>query len=233
MIHFEDNELMNMVLAGDSCIAVPFEIYVPTEGEPIITVYSFLESVAHEYEGRFKDDLLSADALKWLDFILSATVKDMNYIHAEDPSHFLAEYEADNCKECYDQHILGKNLILPADPLPKDIDLTYFEDYNVPESISALCMSDGKVVSVSTTNDIAFEDKSVEICVETLPEYEGKGYGTATVAALCAYYNEKGIKVKYECAKSNTASVKIAKKCGFKLIGERYSYVCYAACEDE
>ncbi len=233
MIRFEDNELMNRVLAGESCIAVPFEIYVPTEGEPIITVYSFLESVAHEFEERFGDDLLSADALKWLDFMLSATVKDANYVHAEAPSHFLLEYEADNCKECCGQLIVGKSLILPTDPLPKNIDLSYFDDYNVPESISALCLSDGKVISVSTTNDIAFADKSVEICVETLPEYEGKGYGTATVAALCAYYNEKGIKVKYECAKSNTASVKIAEKCGFKLMGERYSYVCYAIGEDE
>ena len=46
-------------------------------------------------------------------------------------------------------------------------------------------------------------------------------------------YNEKGIKVKYECAKSNFASVKIAEKCGLKYTGERYSYVCYAVDEED
>lgn len=233
MIRFEEVDLVNMVLAGESCIAVPFEIYVPTDGEPIITVYPFLESVASEFVERFGDDLLSTDALKWLDFMLSATVKDMNYIHAEDPSHYIVEYEADNCKDCYEKFTVGRNLILPDEPISEDLDLSYFDDYNVTESISALCIEGGDVISVSTTNDIVFEDKSVEICVETLPEYAGKGYGTATVAALCRYYNEKGIKVKYECAMSNAASVKIAEKCGFELRGTRYSYVCYAVDEEE
>lgn len=233
MIRFEDGELVNMVLAGDSCIAVPFEIYVPAQGEPVLTVYSFLESVAAEYERKFAEDLLSADALNWLDYMIYATVKDMNYIHADDPSHFLVEYEADSCKECYDGFIIGKNILLPGDSIPESLDLTSFEDYNVREAESVLCIKDGKVVSVSTTNDIVFDDKSVEICVETLPEYEGMGYGTAAVAALCRYYNEKGIKVKYECAKSNFASVKIAEKCGLKYTGERYSYVCYAVDEED
>lgn len=232
MIRFEDVDLVNMVLAGDSCIAVPFEIYVPTQGEPVLTVYSFLESVALEYESKFADDLLSADALKWLDYMISATVKDMNYIHAEDPSHFLVEYEADNCIECNNNLVLDKDILNPDDPIPEGLDLSYFEEYNVTESISALCLEGNKVISVSTTNDIVFDDKSVEICVETLEGYEGKGYGTATVAALCRFYNEKGIKVKYECAKANTASVKIAEKCGFKMMGQRYSYVCYAVEEE-
>lgn len=232
MIRFEDAELVNMVLAGDSCIAVPFEIYVPAQGGPVLTVYSFLESIAQEYEERFSENLLSASALKWLDNMLSATVKDMNYVHADDPSHFLVEFEADKCRECYDSHIIGKSILMPGDTIPEKLDLTAFEDYNVQESDSVLCLEGESVVSVSTTNDIVFDDKSVEICVETLPDYEGRGYGTASVAALCKYYNEKGIKVKYECAKSNTASVKIAEKCGFRYVGQRYSYVCYATDEE-
>ena len=232
MIRFEDKELENMVLAGESCIAVPFEIFIPSSGEPIITIYSFLKDVAEKFESRFADDLLSADALNWLDDQLSARVKDINYAHADDSSHHLLEYEADDCKICLDENVLGKVLLVTENDFPKGLDLSYFEDYNVEQSTSALFLEDDKVVCVATTNDTVFDDKSVEICVETLPGYEGRGFGTATVAVLCSFYNKDNVKVKYECAKSNIASVKVAEKCGFSLKGERYSYVCYAVEEE-
>ena len=232
MIRREDVNLEKMVLARESCIAVPFEIYIPSDSEPVLTVYSFFEKQAREFESKFKDNLFSADALKWLDDKLSATAKEIGYIHVKNPINHLCEYVIDKRAEIDVASVLGKVEVLEAGNRLEGVDMTYFDDVDFNETVSAVCVVDDKVASVALTNDIEFTDECVEISVETIPGYEGKGYGTAVVAALCNYYIERGIKVRYECAKTNDASVKIAQKCGFDLLGERYSYVCYAIEEE-
>ncbi len=232
MVRLEDANLEKMVLARESCIAVPFEIYVPNGRGPVITVYSFFEKCASEFESKFNEDLLSANALKWLDDKISATVKEIGYIHVKNPINHLCEFEIGKRVEIDRSAVLGKLEILEPGNRLEGVDSSYFDDVNFDDTVAAVCVVDDKIVSVALTNDIEFTDESVEISVETIPSYEGKGYGTAVVAELCNYYIERGVKVKYECAKTNDASVKIALKCGFDLLGERYSYVCYAIEEE-
>ena len=45
-IVFEDSELEKFVMSGESCIALPFEVLVPQNGEAVVTVYSKFEKEA-------------------------------------------------------------------------------------------------------------------------------------------------------------------------------------------
>jgi RimJ/RimL family protein N-acetyltransferase len=54
------------------------------------------------------------------------------------------------------------------------------------------------------------------------PDYQGKGIGTKLLRESLKFAKQKGFKrAEAEAATENIASVKIAKKCGFKIDGKR------------
>ena len=59
-----------------------------------------------------------------------------------------------------------------------------------------------------------------DVGVITLPEFRGRGLGTATVRAISARAFELGFEPQYRCQIDNTASVALAKTSGFTLFGE-------------
>ena len=226
MIYLEDRELEEMVLSGKSCIAVPIEIYVPENGEAQITTYSCFYKIAEEFERLFKNDLLSEEALNWLDQKIYTDVKMFGYEHSFDDIHMMSEYSMNSidqlCKFKNDDVFLIKS--------ESDI---YLYDNSLIVGISidkeaAVVIKDNKLVSISCINDVSFDDGSVEIYVETDAEYRNKGYGAAAVSLIAEKYLNKGITVRYKCAKNNIASIKLSEKCGFIKNGEKYSYVCFA-----
>ncbi len=82
---------------------------------------------------------------------------------------------------------------------------------------------DGNVVSAAYAfmpSDM-IEDE-VEIGVETVEEYQGKGYGSQCVAALSRYLDSKEVDVMYSYYTENTASAVLAEKCGFVQIATGY-----------
>lgn len=226
MISYEDRELEQMVISGNSCIAVPIEIYVPVEGDAQITVYSCFAKVAEEYESRFKNDLLSANALNWLDSKLYADAKMFGYDHCEDDIHMLCEYSITDASRLYKSDIEDVRIINSEIELA-GLDITLIDGVLIDKT-AAVIVRDNKLVSIACANDVPFEDNSIELFVETDADYRCSGFGAATVTALTKIYLEKGRIVRYKCAKNNAASVHLAEKCGFKKNGERYSYVCYA-----
>ncbi|MGN1082331.1 MAG: GNAT family N-acetyltransferase, partial [Candidatus Avispirillum sp.] len=82
------------------------------------------------------------------------------------------------------------------------------------------------ILSYAGINDIYCGENSLGISVETAPEARRYGYGSAVVTALCEFIIGNGKKVLYKCSAENIASSALALKCGFELVGTRYSYVC-------
>ena len=227
MIIFEDRELEASVLAGRSCIAVPFEIWVPECGESQITVYSCFEHTANMFETLFARAPFEADALKWLDDKLYATVKEFGYIHAEEDIHHLCEYLADDLSQLHKQGSCADVRIVYCDAEIEAVDKSLIEDIYIDDA-SAIVVQDGVLACIACLNDVTFEDGSVEIYVETKPEYRRRGFASEAVEILAEYCLKKGLSVRYKCAENNIGSISVAEKCGFVKTGERYSYVCYS-----
>ena len=230
MIVYEDRELEAMVLSGGSCIAVPFEIFVPESGERQITVYSCFAKIAEKYENMFADSLLSTDALNWLDQKIYADVKMFGYEHCYDDIHMMMEFQLSELSQLckFDDSDVE---FINNDSELYDIDASLIEGLNIDDG-AAIIIKDGKLVSVSCINDVSFDDGSVEIFVETDSEYRNRGFGTSTVYSIAKKYLEKGVSVRFKCAKTNNASINLAKKCGFVKTRGRYSYVCFAIDEN-
>lgn len=224
MICYEDKELEELVLSGDSCIAIPIEIFRSEDNEIKITVYSSFYKIAEEFVSKFKDDPLDANALNWLDDELYAIAEELGYEHCADDIHYVCEYESNNTEIPWNTSIakIINNYIDIADYNTELIDDIIIDD------IAAVVVENNKVVAIACANDVSFDDDSIELFVETDEKYRGRGYGTAVVAKLTEYYLKNNIGVRYKCAKNNIASVRLAEKCGFRKCGERYSYVCYA-----
>lgn len=66
-------------------------------------------------------------------------------------------------------------------------------------------------------------DRATEAGVETLPEFRGKGYATATVAAWATEVSKRGCIPLYSTSWENTASQAIARKLGMVIYGEDWS----------
>ena len=81
-------------------------------------------------------------------------------------------------------------------------------------------MIDGNIVSFA-------EENMGEIGVETISEYQNKGYAASNVAALAKYLTDSNIKVSYYCDRYNIASQRIAEKVGFEITNKYYFYRCY------
>lgn len=82
---------------------------------------------------------------------------------------------------------------------------------------------DGHVVSAAYAfmPDDMIEDE-VEIGVETVPAFRGKGYAAQCVIALCKHLVSKDIDVMYSYYEENKASAALSKKCGFLEIARGF-----------
>lgn len=228
MLCFEDKELEASVLARQSCVAVPLEIYIPVSGEVQITTYSFLADRAQALIDSYGDDLLGDKARRYIASEYKAIAENMGYEHFDHENSVMLEYEISDirqlnkkfiCCNCIKIDSQSELDILCADT-GCEIELTGEDD------VIFAVVEDGKILSYAGINDIDCGENSLEISVETAPEARGHGYGSAVVTALCEFIIGNGKKVLYKCSAENTASSTLALKCGFELAGTRYSYVC-------
>ena len=74
-------------------------------------------------------------------------------------------------------------------------------------------MVDGKPVSTAFTS--ARHDDKLEIGIETVKEYHGKGLGYLACAKLIEYCLNNNLEPVWSCRYENTASVKLCEKLGF------------------
>jgi GNAT superfamily N-acetyltransferase len=63
-------------------------------------------------------------------------------------------------------------------------------------------------------------DHMLELGIETIPEFRGKGYAQQTCAALIDYCLDNGYEPVWACKLENTGSYKLAQKIGFEPSAE-------------
>ena len=111
-----------------------------------------------------------------------------------------------------------------------EIGVIEFEETDLAEALEygELCAAvrrDGKIVSVCVENFLDNE-REVEVSVETLPEYRGKGYASACLAYMNNLLVKSGREVLYMCSCKNEASIRTAQSAGLDILGKNYYYVC-------
>ena len=225
----EDAKLEESVLKGISCIAVPVEVFVPKDGEPVVTSYSFCIDDAAGWEDRFKEDLLSNEAVECLKNTFATIAENIGYRYFESENEYMLEYEfapdmhlTNGLKEIK-VHKISSNAVLAELCAASGCDIELADD---GKDVLFAVVEEGKLCAYAGMNDVVYADNSVEISVETAPDKRRKGYGAACVEALTKYLSTKGITVRYKCSKDNVASSALAEKCGFSLGGKRFSFVC-------
>lgn len=229
MLRFESAELEKEVLSGGSCIAVPIEIFVPLHGEPIVTAYSFCEDAARRVIEKFGDDLLSDKALKYTDGEFKAIAENIGYRHDEHENQMILEYEMRDMSQLNKKLIRGDCIkITSQEVLSKLCKNSGCEiELEGDGDVIFAVVGDGRILSYAGVNDYTDDVNSLEINVETAEDCRRCGYASAAASALCEHILCSGKKAAYKCSAENAASSALAEKCGFELMGRRYSYVCY------
>ena len=228
MVRVEDYELEKTVLAGVSCFAVPVEAFVPMSGEPVITAYSVCIDKAREWERDYGDRLLSGESLDWLEREFCAFAEKLGYKRVNSENELMIEYvftpDMQLAKTYPDikVHKITSNAVLEKLCEMSGCDIEIADD---GEDILFAVIEEGRLCAYAGMNDLCYEDGSIEISVETAPDYRRKGYGAACVCALTQYLCDKGITVRYKCSADNGPSLALCEKCGVVLEGKRFSLV--------
>ncbi|MBP3704620.1 MAG: GNAT family N-acetyltransferase [Clostridia bacterium] len=82
-----------------------------------------------------------------------------------------------------------------------------------PDVIALAAYDNGKIIAVAGAS--ADTKDMWQVGIDVLPEYRGRGLGTALVGALCRRIEEKGCLPFYGTAVANIHSQVIAARCGF------------------
>lgn len=224
-------EDIEYVLEAERSFVVPFVMnFDISNDEKIMYVeaYSDVADVATDFINKYDGRWFSKQGLDRLDDIFTPYLEKHGY-----------------CRDKYGMYRYYRSFIrsnpLSEDELLKIKENTFMlknldEDFDNIAGLSSdygedlpyesfVTVEDGKIVSVATVNDSNPDSNLIEITVKTNAKYRSKGYGMSNVLALTRYLIEKGVHVAYCCSKNNTASIKLAKKCGFVEIGKIYA-VC-------
>ena len=228
-IRFEDDELEGFVMEGGSLIAVPIQIDVPEEGEPLLTVYSRFVKDAEKFVKKFEDDPLSPEALRFIEERFEKPMEKAGYTYERDFDHLVYNYEAKE-DAMTDPGCAGDVVFVDTDEKLAALYISTTRDFRIndadPVDVAFAVVRDGTALSLASVNDFS-EDGSVEINVETAPNERRNGYGAAVTYALCRYLLSLGERVSYKCRASNAPSRRVAEKCGLTYTGKTYSFVCY------
>lgn len=100
-----------------------------------------------------------------------------------------------------------------------DLDNAYVE---LDHTIVVGSFQNGKLVGVASAYE--WQEKSIQydIGVVTNSKYQGKGVGYDLVKMLSNEILRQGFIPQYRCQQDNTASLKLAEKLGFELLGNLY-----------
>ena len=84
------------------------------------------------------------------------------------------------------------------------------------------CYYDNKLVSVSS--NLNWGEHLADIGILTDSDYRKKGFGKATVNALCGWNIEQGKINQYRCDAENLRSFRTAKRLGFEVTALVYRF---------
>ncbi len=88
---------------------------------------------------------------------------------------------------------------------------------NIKDGLAFRVFQKGKLVSVSEAPAIGhMQDLIEEVGVDTLPEYQGRGYGKAVISAMTEEILNIGRIPIYRCSSKNEASIRLTKAIGYE-----------------
>lgn len=230
-IIFEDENLEEFVMSGESCIAVPIDIYRKVGAETEMTVYSCYAKEGEAFAQKFGDDPFSEDAADYIKSVFSPLMKDAGYEFDSRGDYLIYKFTADKSYEPRDVDCPYRVVMISTNEefekyynnTTRDVEL----DDDDPFDVCFAAVDGDMIVSFAAVNDIS-DDDSYEINVESSPAVRGKSCATAVVVSLCSYITALGEKVSYKCRSRNAPSRKVAQKAGLFFDGIGYSFVCYA-----
>ena len=225
-LSFEDGELEEFALEGDSDVAVPISVSEDVSGELTVTVYSRFAKEGEDFALSFADDPLSPEAIKNIDEVFAPLMRGYGFAYERDFDQTVLTYVSDGVTS---KPAVPVELI-DTEEKRKQFSYQTALDFEIDDEDPldvAFAVTDGeRAVSVAAVNDYS-DDGSVEINVETAPECRGRGFATAAVSALCLYLEEHGERVTYKCRASNAPSRRVAEKAGLLYRNRTFYYVCY------
>lgn len=229
MVICEDRGFEDFVLSGQSCYAVPVEVYIPADGsEPVITSYSGCMETAQRIDRILGKEVKYADVKNDILKGLSAFAESIGYRYFHSENETMREYSLKSISQLNNtvQNYFCRKITSESELSELcensgcDIELSGDDD------VIFAVIKDGKIEAYAGVNDTENANIAPEISVETAPSLRRKGYGSACVTRLAAHLLKKCRCVLYKCAADNTASSSLAEKCGFVLDGTRFSFVC-------
>lgn len=224
---FEDSELEEFAMDGESNVAVPFQV---TEygGDVTVLVYSRFSGIAEEFADKYGDCPFTKDAKDFIESALGKTMEKAGYTYENEYDHTVFNYEADSATPLARFEI--PTVFIDTDEKLSKYYLSTVRDFEIEDGDGndvAFAVVDGDVVkSISTVNDFS-DDGTVEINVETAKSDRSRGYASAVVSDMCRYLISRGERVSYRCRSTNVPSIKVAEKVGLKFTGKTFSFVCY------
>lgn len=207
-----------------------FDIAVPVHvetfgGETKVFAYPSVLSLCETYAARFAADLYSDAALAYLADGCAAFCTSLGYTKDKHSAvvgyNFLPQGEP-TCDFAFCKRIRRDG---------KYENLTTFDISAclAAERVIFAAISEEKIVSVAVACETLTAENvgnSIEISTETAPDFRGKGYATACVAALSAHLLSRGYRALYKCRRENTASARVARAAGFEKTGD-FAYFVY------
>ena len=207
-----------------------FDIAVPVHvetfgGETKVFAYPSVLSLCETYAARFAADLYSDAALAYLADGCAAFCTSLGYTK--------------------DKHsaVVGYNFLPQGEPtcdfafckrIRRDGKYENLTTFDLSACLAAdrvifAAISEEKIVSVAVACETLTAENvgnSIEISTETAPDFRGKGYATACVAALSAHLLSRVYRALYKCRRENTASARVARAAGFEKTGD-FAYFVY------
>ena len=213
-------------LVRETNFDIPVPVHVETfGGETKVFAYPSVLSLCETYAARFAADLYSDAALAYLADGCAAFCTSLGYTKDKHSAvvgyNFLPQGEP-TCDFAFCKRIRRDG---------KYENLTTFDlsACLAAERVIFAAISEEKIVSVAVACETLTAENvgnSIEISTETAPDFRGKGYATACVAALSAHLLSRGYRALYKCRRENTASARVARAAGFEKTGD-FAYFVY------
>ena len=212
------NAMINITKPYKDDMIIPISVSLLND-ELNIDVYEEYVSVAKEYCEKFKGRYFCEEALLFLD----KNVDVDGYVRYDDPLEYYVVFEGCKAPECKTETVDIENAEYTADETEFEADV--IRENNQPAS---LIIKNGRIAAIAAANYfIEDDDDEVELAVETLPEFRGKGYARAVLCDMVRKVLDMSKIPTYRASCFNRASIATAQSCGFCEIGKEYYYNCY------
>ena len=105
----------------------------------------------------------------------------------------------------------------------------YIKDFGGKDDCGVVAEQDGKTVGAAWTRIIPaygnIDDKTPELAISVLPEYRGKGIGTALMAYLFELLRERGYRRTALSVQQNNPAVRFYQRLGYVITDEKLDHV--------